>query len=316
MARWVIPDRPHSPLGEVRQALDRIEAHLADLRGSEREAVHLLHLLDEVAAALDRLEAAGADVRAERGRLEAAWAVLRRRARPFLKRAGPALRAERERRGEEGLRPWWYLDQLYARSQRRALARWAGVALIALMALGAAWIAYERFLAPPPQVRQALRHADQGRTWVEAGDLERALSEFEAAAALTPDDPETWLWVGVLRQRLGDGQGAEEAYRRAMSAGLDGKGFLFQRGMLLLELGDAASARADAEEAVRLAPEWGYGFYLRGSVELVEGDVPAALADYQRAADLAHAAGDAQLEAMARAQIALILQAPGVRQPE
>ena len=74
-------------------------------------------------------------------------------------------------------------------------------------------------------------------------------------------------------------------------------------------------ARADAERVVRLAPDWGYGFYLRASVELAEGDPEAALIDYQRAADLAQAADDPQLEAMARAQIALILQAPALRRP-
>ena len=308
MAQWVIPPRPHTRLDEVRDALDEIEARLPSLRGAGPAAVDLLVLFDRVAETLDRLEEAGADVRAERGRLDAAWRALQGRARIFLKEAGPRLQEQRRRMEGADLRPWWFLDRFYAEQQRRGLLRKGLFGLVGVLVLALAWLGYERFLAPPPEVRQALYHADQGQGWVEQGDLERALAEFETAAALTPDDVEMWLWVGVLRQRLGDPEGAEEAFRRAREQGLEEWEFRFQRGTLLLQIGDLAAAMDDAESAVELAPEWGYGYYLRASVRAMKGEIEAALADYQRAASLAHAAQDDQLEAMARAQIAFLLQ--------
>jgi len=310
MARWVIRPKPHSRLDEAREALDQIEARLPSLRGTGGEAVQLLALLDRVAETLDRLEVAGADVRAERGRLDSAWQALQRHARTFLREAGDALREERDRRGPGPLRPWWYLDQAYARQQRRNLLRRGLLALGGVLLLVLTWLMYDRFLAPPPEVRQALRHADQGQDWALSGDLERALAEFEAAAALTPDDPEMWLWVGLLRQRLGDEAGANQAYEKARQQGLDEKAFHFQRGTFLLQIGDAEAAMADAESAIALAPEWGYGYYLRACVEVLQGETQAAVIDYQRAADLAQAVEDHELEAMARTQMGFLLQSP------
>ncbi|HEY76212.1 MAG TPA: tetratricopeptide repeat protein [Thermoflexia bacterium] len=311
MVQWVIPPRPHTRLDQVRETLDEIEARLPNLRGTGPKAIELLLLFDQVAETLDRLEEAGADVRAERGRLDSAWRTLRRRARVFLKEVGTDLRERREQQKEARLRPWWFLDHIHAREQRRGLLRKGLFGLIGGILLVLGWVGYERFLAPPEEVRQALRHAEEGQSWLEQGDLERALAEFEAAAALTPDDPEMWLWVGVLRQRLGDEGGAEAAFRKARNQGLAEWEFRFQRGTLLLQIGDLEAALIDAESAIELAPDWGYGYYLRASVRAMKGDIEAALIDYQQAADLAHAAEDTQLEAMARTQMALLLQYQG-----
>lgn len=311
MTPVVIPPRPHSLLDEVREVLDQIEARLTRIPGSGPDALEILRLLDQAAERLERLEEAGADTRAERGRLDGAWQGLQRQARTFLREVGPALRAERSRRAGESLRPWWSLDGLYARHRRRVLVRWlsAGGGLLLLLVGG--WMAYERFLAPPPQLRQALRHAARGQELLEAGDVAGALAEYEAAAHLTPNDPEMLLRVGVLRKMSGDETGAETAFEMARRLERSQEEFLVRRGAVFLELGDIEAARADAEEAVRLAPEWGHGFYLRASIEAMVGEFEAALADFQRAAELAHAAGDAELEAMARVQIGYLLQRPG-----
>lgn len=311
MAQWVVPPKPHTRLDQVRATLDEIESRLPNLRGTGPKALELLTLLDQVAEALDRLEKAGADVRAERGRLDSAWQALQRRAPAFLKEVGTSLQDRRRREGVADRRPWWFLDHMYAQRQRQSLLRKGLFALLGGLLLLLAWLGYEQFLAPPPEVRQALRHADRGQAWAERGDWERALAEFEAAAALTSDDPEMWLWVGVLRQRLGDTVGAEEAFQRAQVQGLEEREFRFQRGILLLQIGDLDAALADAESAIELAPDWGYGYYLRGAVRAMRGEVEDALSDYQQAADLAHAAEDDQLEAMARAQMALLLQYQG-----
>lgn len=311
MAQWVIPDKPHTPLDEARRALDQIESRLAALKGSGQEAIDLLRLFDRAAEVLDRAEVAGADVRAERGRLESAWQIVQRRASTFLQEVGPALKAERESRTGEALRPWWYLDRIHAHQQRRRLLRACLVGLGALVALGAGWVAYERFLAPPPEVRLALRHIDEGERLADAGHWDAALEAFEAAAALTPDDPTVWIWIGVLRTELGDTAGAGQAFARAERGTLPRREAIFERGSIFLRLGDLEAAQRDAQSLVQLWPEWGYGYYLRASVGAALGDMESALVDYQRAAELAQAADDPQLEALARAQIAFLLQQVG-----
>ncbi len=304
-----IPPEVDSPLARVRKGLERIEAGLTNLRGAgQAEAVALLTLLDQAAEGLERLEEAGADVRAERGRMEAAWQRLQRQARLFLQEAGPALAAERARRSPPPHHPWWFLDRTFAQAQRRLLARRMGGILLALLLGLLAWALYDRFIAPPPNVRQSLEQYDLGRERAAAGDLPGALAAFEAAAELTPDDPDPLLWVGVLRQTMGDEEGAQTAYAGARDLGLDGAEFLFQRGMLFIEAGNLEAARSDANALLETSPSWGHAFFLRASVEEAAGEFAAAADDYARAAELAHEAGDVELEATARVRLGLMIQ--------
>ncbi len=310
MTRLGVPSQPRTALGQVRETLGRVEDGLGRLPGSGAAAVELVILLDEAAGRLDELEAAGANVGAERERLESAWRRMQRQARDLLREAGPALRAERERRGAEAERPWWFLDQSYAQTQRRAVGKALLVGLAVLLTVAFGWFVYERWIGPPPEVRQALRYIATGQELASGGELEAALESFEAAVALTPDDPEPLLWAGVLRQELGDAEGARENYDAARELVPGERSFLFQRGTILLQVGDTEAALVDAEAAIRLSPRWGYGFYLRASAEAEQGRIETAITDYQVAADLAHVAEDVELEAMARAQLALLEQYP------
>lgn len=48
------------------------------------------------------------------------------------------------------------------------------------------------------------------------GDFEKSVAEYEKAAALSPNDYLLWLALGKARERNGDVQGAEKAFRRAV----------------------------------------------------------------------------------------------------
>ena len=65
-----------------------------------------------------------------------------------------------------------------------------------------------------PYVRLATAHYYE-KTF-ESNDLQKALAEFERAAALSPDHYGVWLQLGAARDREGDDAGAEAAYRRAL----------------------------------------------------------------------------------------------------
>ncbi|MBN1956517.1 MAG: hypothetical protein JW900_15915 [Anaerolineae bacterium] len=303
--------RPRSTLDQARTALERVEVTLGNLKQAGPGAIELLDLLDQIADQLDQVEAARADVRAERARLASTWGGLQKHAPLFLRQVGPALQAERERRGPAACRPWWSIDHAVAQQTRDILRQrlWLLLGIASAVLLG--WLAYEQWLAPPLPLRQALRHVAAGEEYVDGGDLARALVEFETASALAPDDPETRLWIGVLRQTLGDEPGAQAAYAAARELGVEGETFLFQRGSFLLQVGNLPGARADAEAAIALAPQWGYGFLLRAAVEAATGEAAAARADYERAIALACAAGDADLEALARLQMDWLLQYEG-----
>jgi Flp pilus assembly protein TadD len=54
---------------------------------------------------------------------------------------------------------------------------------------------------------------------IQSGDVQSAAEWLETATRLAPHLPGTWVNLGVARRRLGDLQGAEDAYLRALEVG-------------------------------------------------------------------------------------------------
>jgi tetratricopeptide (TPR) repeat protein len=308
MGKFFVPPTARTPADRVRDALDRAELLVSRLRGAGPQVLELLHLLDRATESLAELEAAGVDVRAEHVRFETVQRQLRRQQGLFLAQAGAAFREERTAVQPDRARWWWFLDQAVSQQRRRRLRQWLLGALAVALLLWTAWWVYDRFIAPPPQVRQAFRLSASGETLASEGDLRAALAEFEAAAALTPQDPELWIWQGVIHVELSEPGEAQEAFETARSLYEADFDFFLNRARTYLRVGDLVAASADVEQAVLENPGSGQGYLLRAGIATERGDYDAAVADLERAAELAQAAGDVQLEAVVRTQRALVIQ--------
>jgi tetratricopeptide (TPR) repeat protein len=301
-----------TPADGVREALSDAERLMASLRETGPQIVQLLHLLDQISEGLDELEEKGMDVRAERSRFETIQSQLGRRKGRFLARAGEAFVEAREAVQPDQARWWWSIDDAWRQERKRQLRRWLiiGAAVIALLAIVAL---VNELLAPPREVRQASRLGSQGEYLVrDEGDLEAALAEFEAAAALDPATPSYLVWIGVLRSKLGDAQAAEEAFDAARSLYETNLGFLLARAQAYREVGNLEAASADVEQAIVEYPESGWVYYTKHLISMDLGDYETALEDLDKAEELAREAGDVQLEATARIQRGMLLQMPPV----
>jgi len=308
MGKIFVPFKARTPADRVREALAEAERMLPSLRRSGSQVVRLLHLLDQVGETLVELEANGIDVRAESARFETVQGQLRRYRRLFLSEAGAALQEERAAVRPGRARWWWFLDEAAAQERRLKLRRALAGSLAVAIILAAAWFAYDRFIAPPPNVRQAFRRTTSGESLVEEGNLEAALVEFEAAAAFTPADPDPWLWQGVIQSELDEPDAAEAAFAAARSLYEAESDFLLGRSITYLRVGNLDAASADVEQAILAAPDSGMAYYVRSSVAVAQGNYAAAIADLERAAELAQEIGDSQLEAAARVQLGMIAQ--------
>jgi tetratricopeptide (TPR) repeat protein len=229
--------------------------------------------------------------------------------------ADAAFRAERVAVHPDRARWWWFVDEAVAEQRKRQLRRGLSWGLVLVFVCAAAWLVYDRFIAPPPEVRESFRLSAAGEGLVEEGDLRAALAEFEAAATLTPDDPMLWTWQGVIHSRLGEPDDAREAFDTARSLHETDVDFLLNRGLIYLQVGDVDAAGADVEQIMAMDPQAASAYYLRSSVALERGDFAAAVADLERTAELAQEAGDTQLEATARVQRAMVMQMWTAQQP-
>jgi tetratricopeptide (TPR) repeat protein len=99
------------------------------------------------------------------------------------------------------------------------LARWYAVHTLAARAdaarADARYIAEWLSEAGSSDPRARFASASLLEKTFEPGDLERAVVEYEAAAALTPHNYGVWISLARARGLKGDQQGAEAAYRRA-----------------------------------------------------------------------------------------------------
>ncbi|HET91560.1 MAG TPA: tetratricopeptide repeat protein [Chloroflexi bacterium] len=308
MSKFFVPAAVLTPADQLRESLGRAERWFPNLRGAGAQALDLCHLFDQIAAAIKELGAAGVDVRAEQMRFEMLLGQLRRHQGRFLAEVGAALPAEREHVQPSETRWWWFLDQIAAQQRRRGLVRALGIGLGVVLLCVASWWVYDRFIAPPPHVRQAIRRTMAGENLVAEGDLSAAVAEFEAAAVLTPDDPDLWVWRGVLYRKLGQHDDAEAAFEQAHSLYDTEADFLLERGVISLQVGDLDAAQADAEALIAEAPQSGWGYYARAGIMATRENYAAALSDLDRAIELADQAGDTDLEALARMQRATLMQ--------
>ena len=99
-----------------------------------------------------------------------------------------------------------------------------------------------------PQTHYALAVVSE-RTFA-SGDLEKAVKEFEFAAALSPNNYLLWLDLGRARERIGDQSGAEMALRKALELAPNYSRVRWALGNVLLRQGKSDEAFAEIRKAV------------------------------------------------------------------
>jgi hypothetical protein len=103
---------------------------------------------------------------------------------------------------------------------------------------------------------QAAAHVADGLSRAWSGDVDGAISAFDAAIALRPRLAIAFLNRGLAYQRQGEtGRALADLNRAVRYAPSAARGY-YNRSQLLDQAGDAARARADADRAVALDPRY------------------------------------------------------------
>jgi tetratricopeptide (TPR) repeat protein len=301
-----------TPADELRSLLADSEKLLGHLAGSSSNAIELLRNMDRIDALWPELETAGADLRAEAGRWEALQSGVRDRAARIvrqLRRSGglSALRTEAHPDGQAAW--WWRLDHDVASHARARLLRVILIVGVVIGILFAAGLILNRLFPVDPRVREASGKIMAAQTLIQnEEDYSGALRLFEEAAALTPGDAETWLWLGATQQKLGQAQASDESFREAGDRTPQAVDFHAQRATIYLALGMLDESAADVNAVLALDPENPQAYIIRAGILDTRGRYSEAIEALGQAADYADKRNLPTISASARYQMGMLMQ--------
>ncbi len=133
----------------------------------------------------------------------------------------------------------------------------------------------------PPETPED--HISQGNAFLAAGELDKALAEYDAALELRPHDPDTLGNRGAALRALQRPDEALAAYNRALELRPDHANNLVLRGVTLTQLNRYEEALTDFNRSLELRPDHPNTLYNRACTLSLVGQVPEALEQLKEA---------------------------------
>ena len=118
-------------------------------------------------------------------------------------------------------------------------------------------------------------------------DLKGALEDYEKVIELDNTDEESWLYRGMVKEKLKDDDGAFVDYTQAITLKNDYPRAWLTRGNLLTKLDRLSDALEDYAVAITWYPEYGLAFYNRAVTKQKMGKLKEACEDLLTAEKLA-----------------------------
>ena len=136
-----------------------------------------------------------------------------------------------------------------------------------------------------------IAHYNRGGYFVDIGDLDRALADFDAALRLDPRHTKALTNRGNVHFQQGDLDAALADFSEAIRIAPEHAQAYVNRGNLYAQRGEVERALADFERALRVRTDFADAYDSRGLLLHRQGDVGGALRDFGRAlaADPLHA---------------------------
>lgn len=162
-----------------------------------------------------------------------------------------------------------------------------GNTLIESKQYAAARAEYEAALADLPPENHAPVLRAIANSWYAEGNVDQAITVFDRALALVPDDPE--LLQAVVNVLAAAGREAEaQTYMARLPADAElNPATLLNFGIEAYNAGEMDEAFEHFDRLVTQKPDYPDGYYFRGLVHLNNQDNPAAAADFRRFLELA-----------------------------
>jgi cytochrome c-type biogenesis protein CcmH/NrfG len=225
------------------------------------------------------------------------------------------LKKKRQAAGKKEDAWWWYLDDYIRSNQKKSFRKTLTIVGIIAVLGAALFLVYERYFAPPPEVKARLAHEQAADRLVEAREFEAALAEIEAALVFDPDSYELWAWKGVIYLNLGDLDLAETAFQESQKLAGDQEAYYTTKAYFEFISGMVDAGLADAHKVVEINPQSAEGYMYIGQGYESKGELDKAYSAYEKASELAETSENAELIATIRVRMGMLLQSMPINAP-
>ena len=124
---------------------------------------------------------------------------------------------------------------------------------------------------------------NKGNALVKLGENEKALVSFDKAIELKPDNHEVWQNRGNVLAKLGENEKALASFDKAIELKSDNHKYWYNRGNGLVKLGEYEQAIANYDQAIQIKPDFYQAWTNRGNALSDLGEKEEAIANYDQA---------------------------------
>lgn len=289
--------------------LDEIETILGKLDGSQSPiAEKIFDIMDDIQEQKKFLH------KEEKEKIETQLSYVTKRiylsAKVLLKTIGgkQALQEKRKIKGKNPDHWWWYLDHYLEEKRKRDLQRTGMIGLVMIVVFALLAVIYDRFIAPPPEVRARIDYETRIDDFIYAGDYLSAMTEMEGALALAPDYYPLWIKKGVLAKVLGDEALEQSSYETALQFVENPEYFHYERASVFMQFGLYDDVLADTDNLLAINAKSAEAYLYRGLVYEMREETSQAYDAFEKAALLAEEQNKNQLVATIRVRMGMLMQ--------
>jgi len=293
--------------------LDEIETILGKLDGSQSPiAERIFDIMDEIQEQKKFLH------NDEKEKTETQLSYVTKRiyssAKVLLKTIGgkEVLKEKRKIKGKSPDHWWWYLDHYLEDKRKRDLQRSGMIGLVLLVVFALLVLVYDRYLAPPPEVRARIDYETRIDDFIYSGDYISAMSEMEGALAIAPDYYPLWIKKGVLAKVLGNEAVEQSSYETAQQFVENPEYFFYERASVFMQFGLYDDVLEDTDNLLAINAKSAEAYLYRGMVYEMRGENSQAYDAFEKAALLAEEQNKNQLVATIRVRMGMLLQSVSI----
>lgn len=293
--------------------LDEIETILGKLDGSQSPiAERIFDIMDEIQEQKKFLH------NDEKEKTETQLSYVTKRiyssAKVLLKTIGgkEVLKEKRKIKGKNPDHWWWYLDHYLEEKKKRDLQRSGMIGLVLLVVFALLVLVYDRYLAPPPEVRARIDYETRIDDFIYSGDYISAMSEMEGALAIAPDYYPLWIKKGVLAKVLGNEAVEQSSYETAQQFVENPEYFYYERASVFMQFGLYDDVLEDTDNLLAINAKSAEAYLYRGMVYEMRGENSQAYDAFEKAALLAEEQNKNQLVATIRVRMGMLLQSVSI----